>query len=300
MFCVLCASATLLACASSASPHRHRHHHVHVHRTRTRAPTVHVAPREEVRVVETVGERGGTGVGVREETITVNGVERQYLLSVPEGYRSEGDAVPLVFAYHGLTGTPRSLRSYLRVERESAGRAIFVYPAGIREASRRHPGGTTHWDVHPTGRDVVFFDALLEHLSHTYHINTSQVFVVGHSAGAVMTNVIGCARGRVLRAVAPIAGMGPYARVCENVPSVMVVHGHADEQVAFHFGEQTRNRWITDAHCDAEPTPVEGTSCVRYNHCSDGHRIEFCTHDGDHSVPAEMSREVWRFFASYL
>jgi polyhydroxybutyrate depolymerase len=298
MFCVLCASATLLACASSASPHHHRH--VHVHRRHPRATTVTVAPVEEVRVVETRSETTGTGAGVREETIMVNGVERGYLLSVPEGYRGEGEAVALVFAYHGLTGTPRSLRSYLRVERESAGRAIFVYPAGIREASRRHPNGTTHWDVRPTGRDVIFFDALLEHLTHAYHISTSQVFVVGHSAGAVMTNVIGCARGRVLRAVAPIAGMGPYARVCENVPSVMVVHGHADEQVAFHFGELTLHRWLADAHCNPEPVPVEETSCVRYNGCSEGHRVEFCTHNGDHSVPAEMSREVWRFFASYL
>ncbi len=236
--------------------------------------------------------------GVTEATLTVDGVERSYLLSIPDRYDPVEGPVPLVFAYHGLTGTPASLRSYLRVEREAAGAAIFVYPAGIREASRRHPSGATRWDVRADGRDVAFFDALLARLSGTLCVDARRVFVVGHSAGAVMTNAIGCARGAAIRAIAPIAGMWSGRR-CADAPAVLVVHGRADDQVAFRYGEETRDRWIAAAACGAEAVAVEGAPCVRYGGCAASGAVEFCTHEGNHGVPAPMAHEVWRFFASY-
>lgn len=282
-------SFTLLAAVASASPHRHATRRRHQH---------NAAPRAAVTRAAGCRANASAARGVSEGALTVDGVERSYLLSVPEGYDPAAGPVPLVFAYHGLTGTPASLRSYLRVEREAAGAAIFVYPAGVREASRRHPGGATRWDVRADGRDVAFFDALLAHLAGAYCVDTARVFVVGHSAGAVMTNAIGCARGASIRAIAPIAGMWAGRR-CEDAPAVLVVHGRADDQVAFRYGEETRDRWLAAASCGAEPVPVEGSPCVRYGACGARGAVEFCTHEGNHGVPAPMAREVWRFFAGY-
>ncbi len=319
---LLCASLVLLAGAVDASPHRRRtrhrrasHHRPAPHRpvprrpaprrpTAPRAvaptPTPSPPPTPAPSIEPAAGCRLGSAVtrGVTEGTLTVDGVERSYLLSVPERYDPAGAPVPLVFAYHGLTGTPTSLRSYLRVEREAAGAAIFVYPAGVREASRRHPQGSTRWDVRAEGRDVAFFDALLARLSGTHCVDARRVFVVGHSAGAVMTNAIGCARGASIRAIAPIAGMWAGRR-CADAPAVLVVHGRADGDVAFHYGEDTRDRWIAAAACGAEPVAVEGSPCVRYGGCAGRGAVEFCTHEGNHGVPAPMAHEVWRFFASY-
>jgi len=298
---LLSASLALIACTATASPHHRRptHHRPTHHRPTSReappAPSPPAAPSTE----PPAGCRLDVAArGVTEGTLTVGGVERSYLLSVPERYDPRAGSVPLVFAYHGLTGTPASLRSYLRVEREAAGAAIFVYPAGIREASRRHPLGSTRWDVRADGRDVAFFDALLARLSGTHCADARRVFVVGHSAGAVMTNAIGCARGASIRAIAPIAGMWAGRR-CADAPAVLVVHGRADGDVAFHYGEETRDRWLAAAACGAEAVAVEGSPCVRYGGCAGRGAVEFCTHGGNHGVPAPMAREVWRFFASY-
>lgn len=235
--------------------------------------------------------------GVSAQTISVGGVTRTYLLSAPERVDSRGAPLPLVFAFHGLTGTPTSLRGYLRLEREAAGQAIFVYPAGQR--TRPEPDrGTTRWDLRSEGADVAFFDALVTRLAHTYCVDMGRVFAVGHSAGAVVTNEMGCHRGNVLRAIAPIAGSGPWARRCAEAPSVWVTHGRADDKVAFHYGETTRDRWVTEAACAEAPVALDGTTCVRYGGCRGGARVDFCVHGGDHGPPPFAPRSIWSFFMS--
>ena len=59
------------------------------------------------------------------------------------------------------------------------------------------------------------------------------------------------------------------------------------------------DRWLAAASCGAEPVPVEGSPCVRYGACGARGAVEFCTHEGNHGVPAPMAHEVWRFFAGY-
>lgn len=300
---VLLLALSLFACATTASPHRNsvRHEHRPVHHRAMASPALRAGsePVSSSTVGRPVSCRGNPAArrGVTEATLSVEGTVRSYLLSVPESYDPARGPVPLVLAYHGLTGTPSSLRAYLRVEREASGAAIFVYPAGIREVSRRHPLGVTRWDLRSNGRDVAFFDALLRHLTSAFCIDTSRVFVVGHSAGAVMANALGCARGRSIRAIASIAGMWA-GRHCTDAPAVLVVHGRRDDRVAFQHGEETRDRWLAVASCAAHAAPVEGTACVRYTGCRGRATVEFCVHEGDHGVPAAMAREVWRFFSA--
>ncbi len=298
---VLALSTTLLACAATASPQRRAGRP----RTPAAGPRRASAPAPATALPAPAAQAPGCRAerpaarGVTEGSLTVDGLERSFLLSVPAAYDPAAGPLPLVFAYHGLTGTPASLRGYLRVEGESAGAAIFVYPAGVRAPSARHPQGSTRWDLRADGRDVALFDALLAHLAGAYCVDLDRVFVVGHSAGAVMTNALGCARGAAIRAIAPIAGMWAGRR-CADAPAVLVVHGRADDQVAFRHGEDTRDRWRAAAACAAEPAPREGSPCVRYPGCAGRAAVAFCTHEGNHGVPPPMAHEVWRFFAGYL
>jgi poly(3-hydroxybutyrate) depolymerase len=233
---------------------------------------------------------------VSEQTLTVNGVERRYLLSVPERATTGNTPVPLVFAFHGLTGTPTSLRGYFRVERAASEGAIVVYPAGQRVA--RGQRSVTRWELRADGADVAFFDTLLAHMNSTYCIDRGRVFATGHSAGAVMTNEIGCHRGDVLRAIAPVAGSGPWGRRCTGAPSVWITHGRADDPVPYREGEATRDRWLGAERCNAIPEAIEPVGCVRYTGCEGGASVVFCAHDGDHGPPAYAPSEIWSFFAA--
>lgn len=308
-----------------AAPHRaprptpHRPHHGDTHRRDTARRHHHHTPRVTSAVAPrpppvaaalpssprpALGTRSAgcsspdasapTGVG--EASLTVGGRERRYLYSVPEHLDARGAPAPLVFAFHGLTGTPTSLRGYLRLEREAAGAAIFVYPAGQRVPRGRET--VTRWDLRANGVDVAFFDAMLAELGRRYCVDLGRVFADGHSAGAVMTNEVACHRGNVLRAVAPIAGSGPWSRRCVDAPSVWLTHGRADAPVPFRFGEGSRDHWVAAARCDATPAPTGDGDCVRYEGCADGARVVFCPHGGDHGPPEFAPRSIWSFFTS--
>lgn len=87
--------------------------------------------------------------GVQNLTITVAGVERSYLLSVPTGY-DPAEQTPLVFAWHDLLGgTAEGARSLFRIEMTAPVPAIFVYPQALAGMPRA-------WDLEPDGIDVAF------------------------------------------------------------------------------------------------------------------------------------------------
>jgi poly(3-hydroxybutyrate) depolymerase len=242
--------------------------------------------------------------GLSEHAIVVRNAVRHYLLYVPPNYTHGGTPRRLVFAFHGRTGTPRSLRSYLRLEAEAGDDAIFVYPAGLRAVDPDSGRSLTEWQLRRDGDDVALFDALLAQLAQAYCVDRGQVFAVGHSAGAVMTNALGCARGNVLRAVAPIAGTGPEATRCTaQLPAVWITHGRTDGPVPFHEGETTRDRWVAAAGCTPAPAPApalasgaEDDACQRFTGCRGEARVEFCPHPAGHSPPPFAPHAIWTFF----
>lgn len=295
------ALALSFARVSHASPHHRSHRPPH----RAPAPTPAPAPAEPVANAPPVRPPVGTPSpgcsaaeaplrGLHETSLSVATLARTYLLSVPETYDAHAGPWPLVVALHGRTGTPRSLHGYLGVEQATQGRAIVVYPAGLRVTDRRGRS-TTHWDTHGDGVDVAFFDALLAELGRRYCIDLGRVFVVGHSAGAVMANELTCHRGTSLRAAAFVAGSGPWSRACTAAPSVWITHGRRDADVAFSYGERTRDRWRELARC-APDAHDDGDGCTHWEGCADGTRVTFCAHGGDHGPPDFTGPAVWRFF----
>src|SRR5690606_12526669 len=93
------------------------------------------------------------------------------------------------------------------------------------------------WDTE-SQQDVVFFDAMLEALTEGLCVDESRVFAAGHSAGGYFTNVLGCQRSDVLRAIAPVAGGGPFGHTggapsCVGPVSAWIAHAEDDETVLF-------------------------------------------------------------------
>lgn len=275
--------------------HHHAAHHAYAAPAHVIAAIV-ATPRPPVGTRSTGCGIATTAAGLSEQTLIVRGLPRTFLLVVPSGY-DPAVALPLVYGFHGRTGTPASVRGYMHLEREAAGGALFVYPAGLRETPSGSERSITHWEVGPDGADIAFFDAILENIAATYCIDRGRVFVAGHSAGASVTNEIGCQRGNVVRAIAPVAGSGPFERRCTSPPSVWLTHGRADAPVAFHYGESSRDHWVAAAHCNPEPVLLANSSCEHYVNCADDARVMFCPHDGDHGPPPFAPHDIWAFFS---
>ena len=161
------------------------------------------------------------------QTITIGGQARTYVLSVPKSY-DPSTPLALVFGWHGHDGTGFQARQSYAIEPSAAGSAIFVYPDGVT--------GGADWDYSPTGIDVALFDALVSYLAGSYCIDRNRIFSTGLSAGAYFTNLLGCCRGDVLRAIAPVAGGPPSAATCAGQVGAWVAHASNDALL----GEQER------------------------------------------------------------
>ena len=231
----------------------------------------------------------GAARGAQRKTITVDGKVRTYVLFVPDQYRP-GAPMPLVFGWHGLGGSGAQFRLAHGLEAAAGGAAIFVYPDGLGQANF---GGAPGWDLRPEG-DIHLFDALLAEVEGSYCVDRARVFSTGHSFGGYMTNTLGCLRGGVLRAIAPVAG-GLVTTGCETrAMPAWLTHAMNDPVVPFMAGEGARDHWKMTAGCTEASHPVEPAGCVAYDGCSAP--VQWCVHQAMHAWPPFASAAIWKFF----
>lgn len=244
----------------------------------------------------------GAATGAQEATLTVASKSRSYVLSVPTSYDADVP-LPLVFAWHGLGGSGSLARRYFNIEQRSSSGAIFVYPDGLPTGTNDQAG----WDLAATGIDVAFFDALLAEVTSSYCVDRARLFSTGHSFGAMMSNALGCYRGDVLRAIAPVAGSPPRAgarpggAACTGEVAAWIAHGDNDDVVDFDTGGvATRDFWIGRNTCAAmESESVTPAPCVAYAGCKSDLPVHWCVHQQEHDWPSFAAEGIWAFFSSF-
>ena len=165
--------------------------------------------------------------------LTVDGIERNFLLYLPKGYDNAG-SLSLIYVLHGGTGTPEGM---LRLAdfRPIADREkiALVYPAGIQK----------NWnDGRPTTPnklgidDVNFFNKTTDFLIENYSIDPSKVYATGISNGGFMTSRLGCQLSSKIAAIAVVAAsmeantIAPDCSPGLAVPA-LYIHGTLDPLV---------------------------------------------------------------------
>jgi polyhydroxybutyrate depolymerase len=234
------------------------------------------------------------------QTIDVGGLSRSFILDLPTGYQSS-KAYPLLFGFHGrgFSATEFRSASYGNLLSVAGRAAIVVHPdaAGDADAER-------YWETE-NDQDVLFFDAMLDALTEGLCVDEARVFAAGHSSGGYFTNVLGCQRGDVLRAIAPVAGGGPFgtgggAPSCERPLSAWIAHAEDDQTVPFPNGEGSRDYWLESDDCsDSSFESVDPNPCVAYDGCARGLAVRWCVYDGGHDWPSFATQGIWEFFASF-
>ncbi len=247
--------------------------------------------------------QSGAATGVQMKELTVASKARTYVLSVPSSY-APSKPLPLVLAWHGLGGSGSLARNYFRIEARGGSPAIFVYPDGLPQGDDAQTG----WDLAANGIDVAFFDALVAETTKQYCVDRNRIFNTGHSFGAMMTNALGCYRGDVLRAIAPVAGMPPRgggrpgsAASCVGEVAVWIAHGDNDETVDYTTGGvATRDFWLARNACStSDSTPAMPEQCVSYAGCAADLPVLWCVHHDGHNWPSFAGTAIWSFFSSF-
>jgi polyhydroxybutyrate depolymerase len=232
------------------------------------------------------------------QSVDVDGLTRTFILDRPSDYDPDM-AYPLLFGFHGRGFSGAEFRSadYADLLSVAGDVAIVVYPDALGEGERA-------WDTE-SAQDVRFFDALLDELSEGSCVDESRVFATGHSSGGYFVNVLGCQRGDALRAIAPVAGGGPFgsdgdAPNCAGPISAWVAHAEDDETVPFENGENSRDFWLESDGCDRDDVDdVTPAPCVGYGGCGAGLAVDWCVYEGGHDWPSFGARGVWDFFTRF-
>ncbi len=178
------------------------------------------------------------------KTVTVNGVERAYLLYVPDNVASRP---AVIFSFHGLGGTKEQQARMTDFNSHAdASGFLVITPDGISKA----------WDVQnidpAVNKDVLFVQKMLDVESANYHIDPARVFATGFSMGAYFTHLLAKSLFPKIAAIAPHSGgLGILAVLGINAARkypALIIHGDADRIVPVQQGRQARDMYIAEGH----------------------------------------------------
>lgn len=210
-------------------------------------------------------------------TIVIDGVTREYNLSLPVGY-SKDKRYNLVVAIHGRTNSKDMVQSYMGLQGKSGTwnnrngtsqtDSIVAYPAGISVK------GGYSW---AEASSVTFFDAILKQVSSSYCVDRDHVFVVGHSLGGWFANKLACVRGDVLRGMASVGGPG-YGGACNGPVASLIYQNSNDQLVPYASGKyaQTVRRDVNTCGAATVNVTIGSNTCKQWKDCSTGNPVTWC------------------------
>jgi polyhydroxybutyrate depolymerase len=254
-----------------------------------------------------------------EQTITMDGVERHYILDVPDTLEP-GHPAALLFDFHGVGHSGAGLWDASAFKdlapRE---RFITVYPTGLPVSFTR--GDRTFsgpgWEIRTLtpNRDVDFTIAMLDRLEKTYCIDRARVFSTGFSNGGYFSHVLGCTHPERFAAVAPVSGgwLSSWSCTPSRPIPVLIHHGRQDDVIDVAEARRAFDAWLAIDGCAAPPGAQPAGSatssaaaagatdlaCRAGTSCRGGAAVEYCEGDFKHRWPSSATQRVWDFLASH-
>jgi polyhydroxybutyrate depolymerase len=243
---------------------------------------------------------------VTRETLTVNGLSRWFMLSLPASY-SAARSYPVVLVMHGDGGDGASMRGALPLDNYSGNDAIVAYPTSK----------TAGWDLYApssSNDDHLFLLAIVESLRARFNVDATRLFATGFSSGGFMANQLAC-RTTLFRGIASHSGGAPedpldpaaatwpngYAK-CANQSTgvaVLIVHGTDDNVVAYPSGEYEADYWSYVNGCAESRAATTPAPCQRQSQCPSDKPVVFCGIAGlGHALWQEAAKTDWAFFST--
>lgn len=279
--------------------------------------------------------RDAADTGYTPATLSVNGVERRYLVRRPAGEKPPSAIVLLLHGGGGsaeqITGG-RSRAAPYRVWNAIADREglLLVAPQGANGAGGK-PGWNDCRTLEDTGEaadDVAFLSTLVDTLRREHRVRTPRTFAVGTSNGGMMAMRLAIERPQSFTAIASVVSSMPARSECaaptRAVP-VLMINGTEDALVpwaggpiAAQFGgrgealpvETSIRIWSALANGDASPRtidlpdvdPDDGTRAQRQIFAARNGRplVELIRIDGGGHAEPSRSQRYARFVARVL
>lgn len=214
---------------------------------------------------------GAVGLAAGEHRLTVDGVERSYLLDLP-AETPRDHPLPLIVQLHGHGGSAAQLEERTHLgERGAAGGSAVVTPDALGTPAR------WNFDRRADGPDdFAYIEALVTALGEQLCVDPDRTFVAGSSNGAAFAGLLACTEPYRFAAVAMVIATVPSGCPDEVTPAVITIRGTADTRVPFD-GTPALVAGIADHDgCDPEPvtgSPADGVDRTTYGGCRAGSEV---------------------------
>jgi poly(3-hydroxybutyrate) depolymerase len=242
-------------------------------------------------------------------TFTGGGIEHEIYLTLPENYDKD-KPYRLVFGMHYMGGSAKNVATReayygLRNQKGAKENTIFVAPHGYTDEN----GKENPWRC-GDDKDHIFFDEFLTYLNDNLCVDTSRVFSVGFSFGAMFSNSLAQDFQHRLRGVVVFATMDQVIYLPKNkgLPIAwMGTVGMDDPLCTPKLGRSARDRILknngkpdadgnfTDAR-NEKAEEYSGTGnhvCYDYKTVDPRFPVKWCTFNGEHAYNASDDGKVW-------
>ena len=239
---------------------------------------------------------------------TSAGIEHEIYLTMPENY-DKNKPYRLVFGMHYMGGSAEAVakrEAYYGFRNQPGAKenTIFVAPHGYTDEN----GKENPWRC-GDDKDHIFFDEFLTYLNENLCVDTSRVFSIGFSFGAMFSNALAQDFQHRLRGVVVFATMDQVIYLPKNkgLPIAwMGTVGMSDNLCTPKLGRSARDRILKnngkpDANgnfTDARGEEAEEYSggkhvCYDYKTVDPRFPVKWCTFDGQHSYSPREDGKVW-------
>jgi len=215
------------------------------------------------------------GPGAQTLTLSVNGLERSYIVQVPTRYDSRAP-LPVVVMLHGGGGTAKgAMRETGWAQKADREGFLAVFPNALaRDPMRsnsfsRNPqlwndGSDRFYPDQKVVDDVSFINALLDDLSARFPVDARRVFVTGFSNGASMSFRVGAELSHRIAAIAPVAGALWLDPVALELPVPMLYITGTDDPLNLIEGGVPKLATGASDKIRAKPKPPVRDSIVKW------------------------------------
>jgi len=241
-----------------------------------------------------------------EKTITVDGLEREYLLYVPAAYDGS-EEWPLVLNFHGYLSFPEEQIAGSRMNAVAdTAHFLVAYPAGlevdvssVEDRNPNLPDQGPGWNIYgelADHDDLAFVNGMLDEIDAEYGVNDKRVYATGISFGGIMSHYLACVLNDRIAAIGSVVGglVDDERFVCnpdKPVP-VLIMTGTDDPISPYDGGIEglTVQFWLENNGCATEPTitnfedinPNDGSTVTSfsYDNCDANTEVLFYRMDG--------------------
>lgn len=258
------------------------------------------------------GKKKNKGWGEVTRSIEHDGVEREYILHVPENLLGSKKKVPLVIMLHGGGGNGANAVMMSKFAQKANEEGfIAVFPSG----SGRFKNKLKTWNFwHCCGYamknqtdDSGFLSALIDTLVKNYPVDPRRVLVTGMSNGAMMSHRAGIELSKKVAVIAPVVGtMFGDEPKAKGPVAALIINGLKDTHIKPEGGvNETRFKdawdgtpmqpilwqsqyWAKINGCKKEPQKIEyKPTVILYDYdCPEGLDVRhLILENGTHSWP---------------